>query len=326
MVGKMQVNKAYKNAVFFFIAILVSLSDLGRAQELDYFPMHIGDLWTYELTTFEVQKWGERRVEIIDTTRIDSVPYFVFLETTYLLNPKEVTSRTEYYRRLENGDIVKYSQRVGEEQLFYTFQADFLYQPYLYCDDVIDPFKWQITFIDTNTSANTPSGFFTKCYEYLFDLYDESTGTLLPLEGRQLAPNVGLVKYGGEGDVNQLLGAYIDGNLIGDTTVTSVEEIHRDDTLPNTPVLYQNFPNPFNGNTTVRFFVPNSWTQPVSLVIYDAIGKEVFRYQQDHWTKGSQQFIWNAKTQYGKEVGSGIYFVRLQSGTYSECIKITMLK
>lgn len=68
------------------------------------------------------------------------------------------------------------------------------------------------------------------------------------------------------------------------------------------------FPNPFNAQTTIEFFLPTS--QEVSLVIFDLKGREVY-FDCRLFGSGVHQIIWHGSDKHGRMVSSGIYFVKL---------------
>jgi hypothetical protein len=80
-----------------------------------------------------------------------------------------------------------------------------------------------------------------------------------------------------------------------------------DPTLPALPrmVLYPNFPNPFNPETTIRY----SLAEPsdIILAIYNLRGQLICQLEKSSKNAGDYQVIWNGKDNNGKDVGSGIY-------------------
>ena len=84
--------------------------------------------------------------------------------------------------------------------------------------------------------------------------------------------------------------------------------------------LYQNFPNPFNPETTIRFFLPKD--AKVTLKIFDVLGQEVQTLIDQRLTQGDHRINWHAKN-----IAGGIYFYRLEAdGLYSEIKKLVYLK
>lgn len=83
--------------------------------------------------------------------------------------------------------------------------------------------------------------------------------------------------------------------------------------------LEQNFPNPFNPTTVIRYEL--ALTSYVVLKIYDVLGKEVETLINEWLSAGSHSGTFNAK-----ELPSGIYFYRLQAGDFVETKKMILLK
>ena len=94
---------------------------------------------------------------------------------------------------------------------------------------------------------------------------------------------------------------------------------------PDDYVLENNYPNPFNPTTTIKFSLPLQ--KQISLKIYDMLGKEVATLI-DHqiYQKGSHSVKWDGTNNYGNKVASGNYIARLIFGSFSKSIKMTLLK
>ena len=98
---------------------------------------------------------------------------------------------------------------------------------------------------------------------------------------------------------------------------TSVER-HPND-LPTHCSLDQNFPNPFNPTTTISFSLPSK--SFVSLRLFDALGRQVSDLLSEELPAGKYAKEWNATP-----FSSGIYFYRMQAGSFSETKKLLLLK
>jgi len=83
--------------------------------------------------------------------------------------------------------------------------------------------------------------------------------------------------------------------------------------------LYQNYPNPFNPSTTISYSIPKS--EFVQLNIYDTLGKEVASLVNVEQSLGNYEIKFNAST-----LASGIYFYRLQSGSFTETKMLILLR
>jgi hypothetical protein len=78
-------------------------------------------------------------------------------------------------------------------------------------------------------------------------------------------------------------------------------------------MLYQNFPNPFNPSTTIKYYVP--YSSYVKIIIYDLLGRQIRTLFDDVVTTGTQAVEWDGKNSHGIKVSSGVYFYQLKSGS-----------
>jgi photosystem II stability/assembly factor-like uncharacterized protein len=83
--------------------------------------------------------------------------------------------------------------------------------------------------------------------------------------------------------------------------------------------LDQNYPNPFNPTTTIGFTIP--YAGHVSLTVFDIIGREVAVLVNEELAAGTYAREWD-----GLHFPTGVYFYRLQAGTYVETRKLVVLK
>lgn len=88
--------------------------------------------------------------------------------------------------------------------------------------------------------------------------------------------------------------------------------------------LHQNFPNPFNPATTIRFDLLKP--ERVALRIYNALGQEVVTLLEQNVSAGEHAFTWNALDKNGKRAASGIYFYELQGATFVARKKMVLLQ
>ena len=94
--------------------------------------------------------------------------------------------------------------------------------------------------------------------------------------------------------------------------------------LPHSFTLIQNFPNPFNPSTTIRYGL--SEDAPVSLEIYDLRGTVVYNHTSSYHTAGWHNMVWNGQNTDGRSVSTGIYFARIVAGNQSDVIKMLFIK
>jgi len=95
--------------------------------------------------------------------------------------------------------------------------------------------------------------------------------------------------------------------------------------IPTDYELSQNFPNPFNPTTRIRFGLPQAGN--VTLKIYNLLGKEVATLLNNEKKEaGYHILVWDSKNYMGQVVANGIYIYKFQSGSFSETRKMTLLK
>ncbi len=94
---------------------------------------------------------------------------------------------------------------------------------------------------------------------------------------------------------------------------------------PNDFRLEQNFPNPFNPETTIEFFLAKR--SSVNLKIYNSLGQEVRTLlERENRSVGSHRITWNSRNNAGEKVPSGVYFYRLFVGKYVATKQMVLTK
>jgi hypothetical protein len=95
---------------------------------------------------------------------------------------------------------------------------------------------------------------------------------------------------------------------------------------PEEFVLYQNFPNPFNPSTKIKYTIPASLNPSkggtlVQLKVYDILGKELAVLVNEEKQTGDYEIDFD-----GSNLSSGVYFYRLNAGQFSDAKKLLLLK
>ena len=88
--------------------------------------------------------------------------------------------------------------------------------------------------------------------------------------------------------------------------------------------LSDNYPNPFNPSTNISFSLASYGE--VTIVVFDALGREVNELVSDVYTPGSYNVVWNGTDFNGKEMSSGMYFYRLNAGEFTQTKKMLFMK
>ncbi len=94
--------------------------------------------------------------------------------------------------------------------------------------------------------------------------------------------------------------------------------------IPDRIELAQNFPNPFNPTTTIRFGLVSGGK--VKLVIYNVLGQRVRELVNDERAAGFHKVIWDGRNAAGQTIASGLYIYRLETPDGVLSRKMTFLK
>ncbi len=94
--------------------------------------------------------------------------------------------------------------------------------------------------------------------------------------------------------------------------------------VPAVHALGRAYPNPFNGVTTLRFTVAAS--SPVSLELYDSLGRRIRTLVNAPHPQGSFAVTWDGRDDVGLPVASGVYFYRLLVGDFRQTRRLLLLQ
>jgi hypothetical protein len=94
--------------------------------------------------------------------------------------------------------------------------------------------------------------------------------------------------------------------------------------LPHEYVLYQNYPNPFNPTTTITYALPK--TSNVKIEIFNVLGQRIATLINQEQTAGTHSLEWNAMNSHNSNVTSGVYFLRMQAGTFTNVRKMMLMR
>ncbi len=123
---------------------------------------------------------------------------------------------------------------------------------------------------------------------------------------------VGELWLNGEPTINTRLKT-INGGLVSFVEENEINEI------PTEFNLAQNYPNPFNPSTKIKYSIPQS--SDVVIKVFDVLGNEKETLVNEEKPVGTYEIIWNAST-----LPSGVYFYRLQAGSFVETKKMVLLR
>jgi len=109
-----------------------------------------------------------------------------------------------------------------------------------------------------------------------------------------------------------------------DTTTTEVERQHENSAFPETFILYQNFPNPFNPETSIAFEL--SKPSQVEVIITNLSGNVVKKIELGNLQTGRHQVKWSGETATGAQATTGVYFYQIQAGKNKQTGRMLLIK
>jgi hypothetical protein len=117
-------------------------------------------------------------------------------------------------------------------------------------------------------------------------------------------------------------------NVTGDDRVLFVNRYEylstESEGIPTEFALHENYPNPFNPTTTLRFDLPE--ISDITLTIYNMLGQKVKTFNMQSTPAGYHSVKWNATNDYGDPVGAGVYLYQLSANQFVKTRKMVLLK
>ncbi len=261
----------------------------------NYFPLTIGNYWIYsnDENPNYTYYYG-----VFDTTVIDNKVYFIYGTS------KEYPSN--YFRWDSSGILYNYDPYLHYEHIWFDFTTTEGEITSIYGID--STLLYETIVIADSISVVCPVGTFENCKYVLFDdpsVFDDEMWYWF-------APNVGIVKQAGAWlPTMSLSSAQIDSQIL---LIKPIEPPN-----PNSFRLLQIFPNPFNPITNIEFTLPTSGL--VTLRVYDLMGDEVKTLVDQRLNRGTHSVVWN-----GSNFPSGVYFVKMVNGRFTQTQKVLLLK
>ena len=94
--------------------------------------------------------------------------------------------------------------------------------------------------------------------------------------------------------------------------------------IPDVFALHQNYPNPFNPVTTIRYDVPEQ--SNVRVEIYNVIGQKVAELVNRSHQPGFYAVNWDGTNMTGSQLGSGMYFYKIEADQFTSVKKLLLVK
>ena len=96
--------------------------------------------------------------------------------------------------------------------------------------------------------------------------------------------------------------------------------------LPDMAALHQNFPNPFNDETLIRYALAGLYPQRTRVTIYDVLGRKVAGLVDEAQEEGVHEVVWDGKDGEGRALGSGVYFLVLEMKGFRAVRRMVLLR
>ena len=95
-------------------------------------------------------------------------------------------------------------------------------------------------------------------------------------------------------------------------------------TLPDEFALHGSYPNPFRGDTTIEYELPE--TVHVRIVVFNVLGQEVAVLVDQEQAAGRYDVRWDGRSTTGAPVASGVYIYRIEAGDFSDTQRATRVR
>lgn len=236
------------------------------------------------------------------------------------------------------GDIAMYYSSNDETNIHAfvdTSPNTFDYQPYWFRFDYSDP--------NFSASISGPSSLLSKqsatytavvvggsgSYSYQWWKKSNTSSTWQTLGNSQTQ-----IVTMGAGNQYFDLKVWVDDNISGASTVGILRVLNgvtksslNSNDFDNTPIsfmLHNAYPNPFNPEVTIKYQIPKP--TKVKIVIYNVLGQKVKTLVNKVQDANFYSLLWDSKNDFGVEVASGIYILRMETDEFVKSIKLILLK
>lgn len=285
---------------FFYLIYLLSfglLEDITPQEinPLDFFPHHVGDLWQYITYTQVEIEFSQIEVISVDTSYTDSS-----ITITKFNGIQEF-----YFKIFFNDSLTIYQNSLGGWGILYDLDAEI--NSYW----LSDPFsQWYTKYIGESEAVVFEDTLLSREY-----WIGPDTLFILPYFMDHSALGIGYFYGEFEVGITTLIGCIINGVQYG--TIISVEE--QSNFTQTEEYMLNNFPNPFNSQTSIHYFLPVS--SDITISIFDILGREVEKLFEGEETAGHHYQFWKPD-----DVSSGLYFVVLRTKETQLVTKVIYLR
>ena len=292
----------------------------------NYNPLQVGNLWVYQQTDTDGSKHYFRRSVVKDTI-VNSKKYFKkvdYRSKTIMIN--NIPTSVNLFDWERNDTLKKASYMLDIEDLNNNGKTDDeLLLDSLEVPQNKDPRNLFLSY--RYTWKNVPGlsnpahvGFFSPKDSSWAIIFGDTVMTRQVQYGEKFLEEIIADKYGvvyilNEGPAAILTGAKINGKQYG--TIVSVKKMENN--LPSDVVLYNNYPNPFNPATTIKFEIPTA--SFVTIKVFDMLGKEIATLVNETKSAGYYNVTFDAS-----KLTSGVYIYTISTNNFTQSRKILLMK
>jgi hypothetical protein len=303
-----------------FLLLYINTNQNSHSQDTTstkYFPLKVGNIWIYTWANGA----NKQKISITGTTNANGHLYYSFLISGANCTPCPTAPNAF----LMSTDPIRVDSVTGNVMALGTGA----YCPWYNGEYVIDSLKRKIDGGPVNQCGEYPCTDTSMQMIFGNNEKTKTIGLMIPdwSHVRRYAHDFGII-YTYQGCwiagscIFNLSGCVIDGIVYGDTSfLVGVTQISSE--IPKTFSLYQNYPNPFNPVTKIKFSIPplKGARGMTSLIVYDALGQVEVVLVNEQLNPGTYETEWDAST-----YPSGVYFYKLEAGSFSETKKMVLIK
>ncbi|MBX2992069.1 MAG: T9SS type A sorting domain-containing protein [Bacteroidetes bacterium] len=274
----------------FFVVAAAFAGLLTATAQPAVYPLHKGDRWQYTLVPM--------------TARIDKDSLMPNGQRYALI--KYEFSRADRWERTSGNRVYWYNPQTNEEHVWYDFSlapGDTVTIIPRTNDSTI------IYFVSTGTYD-----LFGAARRWWSFWVDHVTSIIDEEEWITITDSIGMTHISAMWYTSSIMGAIINGMQYG-TIVHAGEH----SVIPRGFHLHQNFPNPFNPGTEIRYQMPE--VRHVTLKVFDVLGREVATLVNEVKPPGEYSVQFD-----GSNLSSGVYFYRLQTESFEETKKLLLAR
>ncbi|MBI1806942.1 MAG: T9SS type A sorting domain-containing protein [Ignavibacteria bacterium] len=303
-----------RNIIITILTAFVSITNAQQQDSLvDVFPLSVGNKWvyhySYDFYWYKPPTWiddsGKVEMEVVEKNAIHD---------TLVWKIRQRWIVRHHFRTYGDGDIdTTYDIDTAVTTNLHELQSE---QHALFTDCNFDcycrfnPYSCVFFFRCLDTG---------KVYRYQYVNKDGNVtviGDYYPVASHHLTfrHNEGLLS-----DSLSTVGGTTTQRIVNLLSSTIVPVKESEKVLPQVMRLFQNYPNPFNPNTSIEYQLPTAVY--VRIGIYNVLGEEIATLVNEKESPGSYTVQWD-----GGKCPSGIYFYKMNAGSFSETKKFLLLK